>query len=199
MPIRSCISAALLFIATAISAVAQTSLANSQAPRLAVKSNILYWATVTPNAALELRLAKRWTFDAEVGLNPFKNEKDDGSHGKELRHFRLHPEVRYWFCEAYYKHFIGLHVPYVIYNVSDISWLDCDNVRKQGWGAGIGVSYGYAWALSKHWNLEATVGAGWLHLDTKTYPCASCGTQRSHARKNYFGPTQAALNLTYIF
>lgn len=189
----------VLFSLFTLNMAAQTRLADSQAPRVAIKTNIPYWATVTPNAGMEFRLAKKWTFDTEIGLNPFKNTKSDGSHGREFRHFRLHPEVRYWFCEAFYKHFIGIHAPWVVYNISDMDWLNCENKRRQGWGAGLGVSYGYAWALSKHWNLEGTVGAGWLWLNHKVYPCANCGSVREHAKKNYFGITQAALNLTYIF
>ena len=76
-----------------------------------IKTNALYWATTTPNIGAEVRLAPKWTLEAEVGLNPFTGKNDDGSYGKSLKHFRLHPEVRYWFCEAFYKHFLGLHIP----------------------------------------------------------------------------------------
>ena len=67
-----------------------------------IKTNALYWATTTPNIGAEVRLAPKWTLEAEVGLNPFTGKNDDGSYGKSLKHFRLHPEVRYWFCEAFY-------------------------------------------------------------------------------------------------
>lgn len=178
---------------------AQTPLDQAQAPRLGIKTNLPYWATVTPNLGAEFRLARHWTVEAEVGLNPWKNTRDDGSHGKELRHLRVHPELRYWFCEAWYKHFIGIHAPWVVYNFSDISWLNADNRRLQGRAYGVGLSYGYAFPLSKHWNMEATVGGGWLHLKHDVYPCTSCGSVREKVRKNYFGLTQAGLNLTYIF
>lgn len=177
---------------------AQT-LKQARGPWLALKTNALYWATTTPNLGAELRLARHFTLECEVGLNPFKHQRADGSYGRSFRHLRVHPELRYWFCEAFYKHFVGLHVPYVNYNISDIKLLSTDDKRKQGWGAGLGLSYGYDWAISKHWNLEGTLGAGWLHLDHKVYPCANCGTVRAHERKNYFGLTQAALSLSYLF
>ena len=130
-----------------------------------LKTNIPYWgAMATFNAGVEFRLARHWSLDIETGLNPFDGKKEDGSYGKSLKHWRLHPELRYWFCETSYKHFIGLHVPYILYNVSDIKILGTENERHQGWGAGVGVSYGYSWLLSKHWNLEATVGVGYLYL-----------------------------------
>lgn len=195
---RSWIILALLSL-LALHTPAQVRLSDAPAPRLGVKTNALYWATTTPNLGAELRVAKKWTVEAEVGLNPFKNRHADGSYGRSFRHFRLHPEVRYWFCEAFYKHFIGLHTPYVTYNISNIKLLRTDNERKQGWGAGIGLSYGYALPLSKYWNLEATLGAGWLHLDHEVLPCTYCGTAREKVKKNYFGLTQAGVSLTYIF
>lgn len=176
-----------------------SSLQQARGPLLATKTNLLYWATTTPNLGAELRLARHFTLECEVGLNPFKHKRDDGSYGRSFRHLRVHPELRYWFCEAFYKHFIGIHVPYVNYNISDLSLLNCSDKRKQGWGAGLGLSYGYDLALSRHWNLEGTIGGGWLRLNHKVYPCANCGTVRAHEKKNYFGLTQAGITLSYLF
>ena len=142
---------------------------------------------------------KGMSLEAEVGLNPFDGKNDDGIYGKSLKHLRVHPELRYWFCETFHKHFIGLHVPYLLYNVSDIKILGTENERHQGWGAGAGISYGYSWLLSKHWNLEATVGVGYLYLESEKYPCTNCGSKIETAKKHYFGPTQAAINLIYQF
>ena len=85
------------------------------------------------------------------------------------------------------------------YNVADIKWLGTEGERHQGWGAGAGVSYGYSWLLSRHWNLEATVGVGYLFLKSDKYPCANCGRKQEGIKKHYFGPTQAAINLIYQF
>lgn len=164
-----------------------------------VKTNIPYWGTATFNAGVEVRLAKKWTLELEAGLNPFDGKKDDGSYGRSLKHLRLHPELRYWFCESFHKHFLGLHIPYLLYNVSDVKLLGVENERSQGWGTGGGVSYGYQWLLSKHWNLEATVGVGYLYLDYDKYPCANCGSKIESGHKHYFGPTQAAISIMYLF
>ena len=82
---------------------------------------------------------------------------------------------------------------------ADIKWLGTEGERHQGWGAGAGVSYGYSWLLSRHWNLEATVGVGYLFLKSDKYPCANCGRKQEGIKKHYFGPTQAAINLIYQF
>ena len=164
-----------------------------------VKTNIPYWGTATFNAGVEVRLAKKWTLELEAGLNPFDGKKDDGSYGRSLKHLRLHPELRYWFCESFHKHFLGLHIPYLLYNVSDVKLLGVENERSQGGGMGGGVSYGYQWLLSEHWNLEATVGVGYLYLDYDKYPCANCGSKIESGHKHYFGPTQAAISIMYLF
>ena len=164
-----------------------------------VKTNIPYWGTATFNAGVEVRLAKKWALELEAGLNPFDGKKDDGSYGRSLKHLRLHPELRYWFCESFHKHFLGLHIPYLLYNVSDVKLLGVENERSQGWGTGVGVSYGYQWLLSKHWNLEATVGVGYLYLDYDKYPCANCGSKIESGHKHYFGSTQAAISIMYLF
>ena len=112
---------------------------------------------------------------------------------------KVHPELRYWFCETFHGHFLGLHVPYLIYNVSDIKRLGTENERHQGWGTGAGISYGYSWVLGKHWNIEATLGVGYLYLESDKYPCANCGTKMETVKKHYVGPTQAAVSAIYLF
>ena len=188
-----------LIASTGFAYAQSSSLSSDKGGVWALKTNAVYWATATPNLGAEIRLAPKWTLEAEVGLNPFRGTNDDGSFGRSLKHFRLHPELRYWFCEAFYKHFLGLHIPYIIYNVSDIKLLGTENERHQGWGTGIGISYGYQWVLGKHWNIEASVGVGYLYLDSEVYPCTNCGTKIRDVKKHYFGPTQAAISAVYLF
>lgn len=178
---------------------AQNELTESKGTIVGIKTNVPYWGTATFNLGAEVRLGRHWTLDAEVGLNPFDGKNDDGSYGKSLKHLRVHPELRYWFCESFYRHFVGLHVPYLLYNVSDIKLLGAENERHQGWGTGVGVSYGYSWLLSEHWNLEASVGIGYLYLESDKYPCTSCGSKMETVKKHYFGPTQLGVSFIYLF
>ena len=189
----------ILLVGCYVVSSAQTSLKSERGATVALKSNALYWATTTPNIGMEVRLASKWTFGVDAGLNPFVPKNEDGSFGQSIKHFRLHPELRYWFCESFYKHFIGLHIPYLIYNISDVKWLGTKDERHQGWGTGVGLSYGYSWVISKHWNIEASIGAGYLYLNSDIYPCTHCGTKRETVKKHYIGPTQAALSAVYVF
>ncbi len=178
---------------------AQTEISQGKAPIVGLKTNLPYWGTATFNAGLEFRLAKKWSLDIEAGLNPFDGKNDDGTYDRTLKHLRIQPELRYWFCEANNGHFLGLHVPYYLYNVADVKLIGLENERREGWGAGVGLSYGYQWFLSKHWSMEATVGVGYIYFEYDRYPCTDCGNRETNRHKNYFGPTQAALNLIYLF
>ena len=121
---------------------AQTSPGDDRGAVAAIKTNLPYWGVGgTFNLGGEFRLARHWTLDLEAGLNPFDGKNDDGSYDRTFKHFRAHPEVRYWFCEAFQGHFLGLHVPFIAYNFADLKVLDLEDERRQGWG-----SRNWAWA-----------------------------------------------------
>ena len=39
--------------------------------QISLKNNLLYDASLTPNIGMEVGLARKWTFDATFGLNPW--------------------------------------------------------------------------------------------------------------------------------
>lgn len=69
---------------------------------IAVKTNLLYWATSTPNIGFEFGLGKRTTLDLVGGYNPWTLNKDDN---KKIKHWMVMPEFRYWLCERFNGHF----------------------------------------------------------------------------------------------
>lgn len=107
--------------------------------------------------------------------------------------------------------FIGFHALGGSHNIGgmdlDFKFLGTDfsklkDYRYEGWfiGAGAGVAYGYAWALSKHWNLEAELGVGYIYSKADKFNCAQCGDKLEDDKAhNYVGPTKTALNLVYVF
>ena len=74
------------------------------AQHFALKNNLLYDATTTPNLGFEVGLSKKVTLDVSAGYNPFKFND-----GKKLKHWLVMPEVRYWTCEKFNGTFIGVH------------------------------------------------------------------------------------------
>lgn len=170
---------------------------------IAVKTNLLYDATATINAGAEIGLAERWTLDFSGNYNNWEMSGD-----RQWKHWFLQPEGRYWFCNKFIGHFIGIHAHGGMYNIGNlensISFLGTDfsmlsGNRYQGWFAGAGVAYGYSWVLSKHWNLEFELGVGYAYSRYESYPCAVCGDLLDSEAHHYFGPTKAAINLIFAF
>ncbi len=173
----------------------------AQAQSVGVKTNLAYLSTMTPNLGFEFRLANRWTLDLSGGYNPFDLNKETG---KKWKHWSALPEIRYYLCEAFNGHFFGLHGQVGFLNASNLNipfnpFKGLKDYRYQGWMYGGGLTYGYEFLLGKHWNLEASVSAGYLMFDYTKYNCGHCGTELGSGKKNYFGPTKATLSLIYLF
>lgn len=158
------------------------------AQNLALKTNTLFWLTTTPNLGIEVGLADRWTADLNVAYNPW-TFKDD----KKMRFWLIQPEAKYWLCERFEGHFVGIHAHGAQY------YGGFDKKLYDGYLAGGGISYGYDWILSSHWNLETEIGIGYAHLWYKESPRIPCKKCHEDKHKNYFGPTKVAVSLTYIF
>ena len=72
-----------LIASTGFAYAQSSSLSSDKGAVWALKTNAVYWATTTPNIGAEVRLAPKWTLEAEVGLNPFTGKNDDGSYGRQ--------------------------------------------------------------------------------------------------------------------
>lgn len=177
---------------------------SAKAQKVAVKTNLVSDVILSPSLGVEVGVAPRWTVDVKGQLNAWTL-----SHDRRWRHWLLQPEVRYWFCDRFAGHFLGAHVHGGQYNIGGFNgrlhFLGTDvrklkGVRYQGWFAGFGVAYGYAWILGRHWNLEAEFGFGYSYTCCDKFPCAACGEKiagdKSH---HYVGPTKVAINLVYLF
>lgn len=171
----------------------------------ALKTNILYDATATLNLGAEVGLAPRWTFDLSGNYHPW-----DLPSRPMIRHAMLQPELRYWFCDRFSRHFIGVHALGGIYNVANLptagrkfmgrDLTPLSEYRYQGWFAGGGIAYGYDFILGEHWNLELELGIGYVYSEYDKYECEECGLQLAYRQPlNYFGPTKAAVSLVYLF
>ncbi|MDE5710332.1 MAG: DUF3575 domain-containing protein [Bacteroides sp.] len=171
---------------------------------VAVNTNLLAAAVLSPKLGLEVGLAPKWTLDVTGQFNAWTL-----SHDRRWKHWALQPEARYWFCDRFAGHFLGAHAHGGQYNMGGFNgkynFLGTDarklkDFRYQGWFIGAGVAYGYAWVLGHHWNLEAEIGFGYSYTRFDKYPCAECGTKvEADKPHHYVGPTKAAINLVYLF
>ena len=180
-----------------------STLTSMSSQEVGIKSNLLSDAALSPNLGVEIGLAPKWTLNL-VGQVNFWDVN-----GHKWKHWLAQPEARYWFCDRFAGHFVGLHAIGGQYNFghikNGIKFLGSDfsqlsDYRFQGWAAGAGIAYGYDWILSKHWNLEAEIGIGWIYTRYDKYRCSDCGKKvASGLHHNYVGPTKIDINIVYIF
>ena len=193
---------ALLLLALSFTSKAQNTAVQTQ--NTAVKTNVLYLAAGTMNAGVERTVSSNESIELDGYLNLFTF-----SDNMKWKNWMVQPEYRHWFCNTLMGSFIGAHLIGGQYNIGGVSlpfsFLGTDykklkDSRYEGWMAGAGVAYGYAWPLSEHWNLEAEFGFGYVYTRYNSFQCERCGEKLEENKDHhYVGPTKAALNLVYIF
>ena len=180
-----------------ISFLAFASMASAQ--KVAVKTNSLYWLTTTPNVGFEFALADRLTFEVAGGYNPWTFNKEENV---KVKHFLVTPEIRYWFCESFQGHFIGVNGNYAQYNISGIKipqvFEELQDARVEGWAAGAGLTYGYATPIARRWNIEFNLGLGWWYTEYDKFESRPCGLFQESISRHLFGLTDLGISFIYM-
>ncbi len=157
------------------------------AQRVMLKTNALYWATLSPNLGAEFRLSRRFTVNVEAATNPFTVSD------YKLYATAFMPEVRFWPAgRPQARHFIGAMALGAIYD------LHYDGTSHDGNAVGAGLTYGYCFVLGKRWSLETTLGAGLLRFREKKTPDGQPVSEVPNHSKTIFAPLKAGITLTYI-
>ncbi len=184
--------------------MALVSATGANAQKAEIKTNMLYWATSTPNAGVEVALSPRVTLSGVIGYNAFNFPNYKNAEGTDmnpkLRHFLVMPEAKWWLCQSFDRSFFGIHGIYAMFNIGGLklpSFTGVSDSRHQGNAYGAGISYGYQWAIAKNWGLELSAGVGYGFLRYTKYACGACGAKEGDYTTHYFGPTKAAVSFSY--
>ena len=176
----------------------------------ALKMNLLYAATATPNLGFEVALGPNISLELSGGYHPWTTTKtttfEDGTSveatTKSLEHFSVKPEVRYWLKRPFEGHFFGVHAFYADYNVGGykIPQLFDKEFFYDGNAFGGGVTYGYHWKWSDRWGMEFNVGFGVAEMDYTKKDCYedACLEDAGKFKKTYFGPTNAGIKIVFM-
>ena len=186
------------------------SFGSANAQKVAVKTNALYWATATPNIGMEFAMGDRWTFELEGGYNPWNLDTDNNM---KVKHWLVSPEFRYWFCNSFQGHFIGINANYTQFNIgglpkgmpnlfvnlnTEVPMPDLSVARIQGWAVGAGLTYGYAFPIARRWNMEFTVGYGWWYTQYDQFESRKCGLFQQAVARHALGPATAGISFIYM-
>lgn len=129
----------------------------ADAQQVAVKTNALMWAAMTPNIGFEIVTGEHTSVD----LGAFGHVRP---YGIDSRIIGLQPEFRFWFNgRPMIREFIGIGALMTIY---DITW---KNNVYDGDAIGLGITGGYVFSLGKRWNLELSGSFGLVYFNQKKY------------------------------
>lgn len=162
---------------------------------LAVRTNLLYDAFLLPTLGVEWRISDRYGVKLD-GSRSWWGDKT----GKVQKIWMLSPEVRYYMGDArrWYAGVAGNFGEYNIYK-GILGNLISKDTGYQGsfWNAGI--SGGYQLPLSKAFTLDLNLGLGYSRFSYDSFSIV--GDVRvfkdKNRTKNFFGPTQAGINLVW--
>lgn len=170
------------------------------AQTVALRNNLLYDATLTPNLGADIRVDSLWTIGALVGLNAWDINKDQN---KKWRHLLISPNVRRWLGDSlFHKSYVEADLIYSHYNVGNTKipfglYSGVKDRRLQGDLIALGGKYGYSWILARHWRIEAEAGIAVGYAWFKEYECATCGKQLGNGDRIFLLP-QLGINVVYI-
>jgi hypothetical protein len=193
------------------------------AQTLALRTNLLYDATLSPNLGVEVRLDSTWSAGINVGFNAWDIDK---AKNKKWRHLLVSPNVRKYFghkrdslCVYGFmkngtygvlrdsvvtrrmQYFEG-NIIYSHYNVGNANipfglYSAIKDRRLQGDLLALGAKYGYGWILARDWRIEAEAGVAIGYAWFKEYDCDHCGTYYGKGDRIFLLP-QLGINVVYI-
>ena len=165
--------------------------------RLHVKSNAVGWGMLIGNVAVEMDLARHWSFTLPVyysALNYFTSDV-------KFRTLCFQPEVRYWLDENTEGWFGGAHLGLAWFNYAKgEKWRYQDHDGNTPiWGGGL--SAGYRMPMFKHhrWWLEFSLGAGVYKLHYDIYHNEINGQVVEEKKDTFFGIDQVNVSVAYRF
>ena len=171
---------------------------------IAIRTNLAYAASATPNIGLEIPLGKRVSLGFNAGIKPWPRWLAwdwDKTVEKKWRHLLVAPELRFWPGAVYDKLFVGADLIYSHFNAGALQfpfglYPRVRHHRFQGDFYGAGLFAGWSWWLSDHWRLEAEAGLGVGYVDAGEYDCAYCGAEVGRRQGPVLVP-KLGINLAY--
>lgn len=159
----------------------------ANAQLLALKTDVLLDGMMTPNLNVEMVVGGKTSINATL----FGNHRP---WGKELKMIGVMPELRYWFNgRPLTREFVGVSALGAAY---DITW---GSERYKGDAAGVGLTFGYAFFLGKHWTLECHAGLGAVYY---THRFSYVNDLYLHSEHNEHGysliPYKLGISFVYI-
>ena len=152
-----------------------------------LRSNLLRWATLTPDLGVEWRICPSWGIAVNSSWTSWSwNDKD-----RRYALWEVAPEVRYYMGEkkAWY---LG-----AMFKTGQFNY-KLSETGKQGDLMGGGITAGYQLRLNKALDLDFNLGLGYLNADFEKYEVIDgVRVRRGNETKDWWGPTNAGVTLVW--
>ncbi len=169
-------------------------------PRVALRTNLLYDATLSPNLGVDVRVDSTWTVGLLAGMNAWDIDKEKN---KKWRHMLFSFRARKYVNDSvFHKGYFEADAIYSHFNVGNVKfplglYKTVRERRLQGDLLALGGKYGYSWILSRDWRIEAEAGVAIGYAWFKEYDCPHCGTYYGKDDRIFLLP-QLGVNIVYI-
>lgn len=163
----------------------------------AIKTNLLYWAFLTPNLGVEYYLNNNWSVGAEFAYTYFESRRKDN----RIKGWYAAPEVRYYLdsTQENHGHYFNAKVDTSHFNIM------YNEDGRQGWLYGASVGYGYMVRLNDRLNFDFGLGLGAQYIDYDKYQFwpndknVKDDEYLGSYKTLYWGVTEVRIGLTYRF
>lgn len=158
---------------------------------LTVGTNLLYWAALAPNVAVEYYFPdSHWSISGTFTM-PWWRRKSKHQY-YQIRQYLV--EGLYWLDNKATEggHFLGFDVHGGLY--------DLENKKTGYYGEFVGTSltYGYRFSLNRKMSLEFTIGWGYIFTNYDEYlPIDNRYVYQSTRKTHYWGVTKAGVTLVW--
>ena len=154
---------------------------------LALRTNLLRWATLTPDIGIEWRINRNWSIQVNGSWTSWS--WDDSNRRYAL--WEVSPEVRYYIGKEK-RGYLG-----AMYHVGQFNYKFSDTGR-QGDLMGGGITGGYWLKLNRSLSLDYSLGIGCTHADYDKYTVIDgVRVKRGKENKNYWGVNHAGITLVW--
>ena len=154
---------------------------------VALRANLLRWATLTPDLGLEWRINSSGSIGANGSWTSWSwNDKD-----RRYAIWEVIPEVRYYIGEqkAWY---VG-----AMFKTGQFNY-KLSGTGKQGDLMGGGITGGYQLRLNKALSMDFNLGLGYLNADYEKYKVIDgVRVRQGKESKNWWGPVSAGVTLVW--
>ena len=144
---------------------------------LALRANLLRWATLTPDLGIEWRIAPAWSLMVNGSWTSWTWDNN----ARRYALWEVSPELR-WYLGKQKRGYLGL-----LYKVGQFNYKLCGTGR-QGDLMGGGITGGYQLRLNRALSLDFNLGLGYLNADYEKYiTIDGVRVRRGNETKDWFG------------